>query len=187
MRHYLRFLLIGLVLGLLTEAELKLVAGVKPEAFPITLAAYPVIVTLFYGLSRLLDRTVPSVWIGDLLHYAATGIGGLAIEWTLLGNGPGSNALQIGMFAMWTTFGFGPRVLARNAAQRAPGRRRFWIAFAVAAVLITAAILLAGTPQAKLLTAVFGLSGTNALWSLWLLALAWTARNRATGLKPTRI
>lgn len=187
MRHYLRFLLIGLVLGLLTEAELKLVAGIKPASFPITMAAYPVIITLFYGLSRLLDRVVPSVWIGDLLHYAATGIGGLAIEWTVLGNGPDSNAFQVGMFAMWTTFGFGPRVLARNAAQRVPGRRWFWIAFAVAAVLITAAILLAGTPQAKLLTAVFGLSGTNAVWSLWLLVLAWKTRNPTADLKSTRI
>ena len=87
MRRYLHFLLIGLLLGLFTEVQLKLVAGINPPAFLIALAAYPVILSLFYVLSRLIDRWVATGWNGDLLHYALAGFGGLAVEWTLLGNG----------------------------------------------------------------------------------------------------
>ena len=39
MRRYLRFLAVGLVLGLFTEAQLKLVAGISPPAFLIALVA----------------------------------------------------------------------------------------------------------------------------------------------------
>lgn len=176
MRHYGMFLLIGLILGLFTEVQLKLVAGIKPESFVIALAAYPVFITLFYGLSRLIDRWVAKSWPGDLAHYALAGVGGLGVEWTLLGNGPGSNALQFGMFAMWTTFGFGPRILTRASPVVRSGRRGFWAAFAALGLLLTAAVLLASDPGAKVILAVFGLSGSYTLWSLWLLWLGWRSR-----------
>ena len=180
MRHYLRFLAIGLVLGLFTEAELKLVAGLKTSAFLVTLLAYPVLVSLFYGLSRALDRLVSSSWRGDLLHYGLVGVFGLAFEWLLLGNDPSSNAIQLGMFAMWTTFGFGPRVLSRSSPAIERGKRLFWIAFAVAGVGLTAAILLAPDPNARIVIAVVGLSALYGLWSLWLLWLGWKFRSAAS-------
>ena len=177
MRRYLHFLLIGLLLGLFTEVQLKLVAGINPPAFHIALAAYPVILSLVYALSRLIDRWVATGWNGDLLHYALAGFGGLAVEWTLLGNGPGSNALQFGMFAMWTTFGFGPRILTRTASPVVRrGRRGVWFAFAVVGLLLTAWVFWSSDPGAKVVLAVFGLSASYTLWSLWLLWLAWRDR-----------
>lgn len=176
MGQYVRFLLFGLLLGLFTEAELKLVAGIKPQAFWIALAAYPVIVSLAYGLSRLLDRLIAARWRADLVHYALVGIGGLSVEWFLLGNGPGSNAFQPGMFAMWTTFCFGPRVLARPAPGIARAKRAFWVAFSVVAVLLTAAVLLTPDPNARVVVVVLGLSASYIVWSLWLLVMAWRSR-----------
>jgi hypothetical protein len=43
------------------------------------------------------------------------------------------------MFAMWTTFYFGPRILARDRPGIAPARRKLWTAFAVSAAALTAA------------------------------------------------
>jgi len=182
MKTYWRFLWIGLILGLFTEFELKLVAGINPPAFIIALFAYPILLSLAYAGSRFLDRFVSSTWKGDVLHYIASGLGGLAIEWGLLGNGPGSNAIQLGMFAMWTTFCFGPRVLTRNAAVIDKARRWFWTAFGIAAVLLTVMALLMPSPEAKLVIVVLSLSGTYLIWSIWLLYLAWKSRRegRAT-------
>ncbi|QDT97802.1 hypothetical protein [Gimesia aquarii] len=173
MKGYFQFLLTGLVLGLFTEAELKLVAGVNPPAFKIALFAYPVIMTISYAGSKLVDHFISSKWRGDILHYIAAGFFGLMVEWTLLGNGPGSNALQIGMFAMWTTFCFGPRILTRNSPVIEKGRRKFGSAFLITAILLTTFILLTPSPKAKIVITVLGLSGTYLIWSLWLLILGW--------------
>jgi len=173
MTRYLRFLLIGLVLGLFTEIELKLIAGIKPSAFIVAVFAYPVIVSLSYMASRFIDRLVSSTWRADVLHYVGAGLGGLAFEWVLLGNGPGSNAIQLGMFAMWTTFCFGPRVLTRDSRLIEKVSRRFWIAFGIAAAVLTAFVLMASGPDARVVISVLGLSGTYMVWSVWLLILAW--------------
>jgi hypothetical protein len=176
MKAYWRFLLTGLILGLFTEFEFKLVAGIKPHTFMIAVLCYPVIVSLAYAGSRFLDRVVSSTWKGDVLHYLASGLGGLAIEWNLLGNGPESNAFQLGMFAMWTTFCYGPRVLTRDSPLIEKAGRRFWQAFGIAAVLITVIVLLAPSPQVKIVLAVVGMSATNMVWSSWLLILGWRTR-----------
>jgi len=171
MRRYFQFLLIGLILGLFTEVQLKFVAGINPAAFLVAMAVYPVILTLMLGVGELLDRTVPSVWTADLLHYLIGGVGGLAFEWFLLGNDPGSNAFQPGMFAMWTTFCFGPRVLTRSSI--GTGVRKFWTAFAVVALLMTAFLLIVPPDTgARVVLAVYGLSLSYAVWSVWLLVLA---------------
>ena len=169
-----------MILGLFTEFELKLVAGIRPSAFLITLVAYPILLTLSYVASGLFDRLAPTVWRGDVAHYLSAGFGGLAIEWMLLGNGPDSNAFQWGMFAMWTTFCFGPRVLTRSSARLANARRKFWIAFAVVGVLLTALLLMTPAANAKLVLAVVGLSGTYVVWSAWLLLLAWRTRDEGS-------
>lgn len=180
MQFYLRFLIVGLILGLFTEIELKLVAGIKPSAFVPALFLYPIIVSMAFVASRFIDRAVSSRWKGDLLHYVGAGIAGLAIEWILLGNGPGSNAFQLGMFAMWTTFCFGPRILARDPMVGSPRARRFWIAFAIASTLLTIAVLVA-TGKPKVVVAVLGLSAAYIMWSLWLLRLAWISRHSTVG------
>lgn len=179
MTRYLRFLLIGLVLGLFTEIELKLIAGIKPSAFIVAVFVYPVLVSLSYMASKFIDRLVSSTWRGDLLHYGGAGLGGLAFEWVLLGNGPGSNAIQLGMFAMWTTFCFGPRVLTRDSCLIEKAGRRFWMAFGIAAVLLTASVLMVPGPGPRIVIAVLGLSGTYMIWSGWLLILAWRTRQPA--------
>lgn len=157
-----------------TEVQLKLIAGINPPAFVIAVFVYPVVLTLFYVISNWIDRRISSVWKGDMLHYSIVGFIGLAIEWTLLGNGPGSNAIQLGMFAMWTAFGFGPRVLTRESPLSGRSRRIFWWTFAAAGAALTASILLAPAPGPKVVVAVVGLSATCAVW---LLILAWRARH----------
>lgn len=176
MRSWLRFVAIGLILGLFTEVQLKLVAGVNPPAFLGALFFYPIILTAAYGVHRLIERWFASTWNGDVVHYLASGIGGLAVEWGLLGNGPGSNAFQFGMFAMWTTFCFGPRVLTRDAPLLRSARRWFWLTFAVVALVLTAILLGVRAQNARVVIAVIGLSGTYMLWSAWLLVLAWRSR-----------
>ena len=172
MGTFFRFLGTGLVLGLLTEFEFKIVAGLKPATFLIVLVAYPIFLALAFGFSGLLDRLLPSRWLADLTHYFGCGVAGLAVEWTLLSNGPGSNAFQLGMFAMWTTFCFGPRVLIRKSARIDALRRRFWIAFWVFAVVLTIVLLVIQAPQARIVIAVVALSGSNIVWSAWMLVLA---------------
>ncbi|MFV1996011.1 MAG: hypothetical protein ACC661_11305, partial [Verrucomicrobiales bacterium] len=106
------------------------------------------------------------------------GLGGLAVEWGVLGNGPQSNAFQPGMFGMWTTFCFGPRVLSRPSPPNAKGKRRFWIAFGITAIPLTASILLTPDPKARLVVAVLGLTASYMIWSVWLLGLGWSAGRR---------
>ena len=170
---YLRFLIIGLVLGLYTEVQFKLIARVNVQAFLSALFLYPVILTVAYAAQKFIDRLGISPWKADVLYYMAAGIGGLGIEWGLLGNGPGSNANQLGMFAMWTTFCFGPRVLTRESSLLQEAGRTFWRAFGLTAVLLTALVLLVQNPEAKIVIAVLGLSGTYLVWSGWMLVLAW--------------
>lgn len=176
MRGYLRFLAAGLTLGLFTEFALKIVGGVNPKSFIAALLFYPLIVSAAYGASAALSRALKSVWKADLSHYLLSGTGGLAFEWTLLGNGPGSNAFQLGMFAMWTTFCFGPRILSRRDPQLELSRRRFWRFFAVAAALLTAVGLLVSDPKPRIVAIVLGLSAIYLALSLWLLGLAWRTR-----------
>ena len=176
---YLRFLVIGLVLGLYTEVQFKLIARVNVQAFLSALVLYPVILTVAYAAQKYIDRIRISSWKADVLCYMAAGIGGLAVEWGLLGNGPGSNANQLGMFAMWTTFCFGPRVLTRDTSVPQAARRTFWRAFGLTAVLLTGIVLLTQNPEAKIVIAVWGLSATYIAWSGWLLVLAWQTRQRS--------
>lgn len=180
MLFYLRFLGVGLVLGLFTEIELKLVAGVKPSTFVPALFLYPIIVSISFGVSRFLDRITSSRWKGDVLHYFGSGIAGLAFEWILLGNGPGSNAFQLGMFAMWTTFCFGPRILVREPIVSTALARRFWMTFTITSILLTIVVVVA-TGKARVVVAVLGLSAAYIVWSLWLLRLAWVSRNATNG------
>ena len=173
MKTYFKFLGIGLVLGLFLEVELKLVAGVHPKGFIVTLFAYPMLITLFYAWSRTIDKIVASTWRGDILHYLTVGFVGLAFEWVLLGNGPGSNAFQLGMFAMWTTWGFGPRILTRDSPAAGKRYLSFWRAFIIVAVVLTVAILLLSDPKAKLVVSIVALSITYIIWSLLLLVFGW--------------
>ena len=176
MRSWLRFVGIGMVLGLFSEAELKLVAGINPRAFGITLIAYPVILTVGYGAHKLTDQLVRWRWLADLVFYLASGVVGLYVEWTLLGNDLQSNAFQPGMFAMWTTFLFGPRILTREAPSLRGPRRWFWRVFIVLAVVLTLLIGSISDYDARVVIAVWALSAVYLVWSLWLLALAWHAK-----------
>ena len=176
----------GLILGLFTEMQLKLVAGVKPEGLLIAVVTYPILVTASYLASRLLDRRIRSTWRADLSHYFAFGVFGMAFEWFLLGNGPGSNANQLGMWAMWTTFGFGPRVLTRALAETRKLRRNFWIAFGLVAVALTVGGLLIPASNARIVVVILALVGSYVVWSLWLLVIAWRGRGPLAGRRTAR-
>ena len=159
-----------------TEVVFRLIATVNTKAFLSAVFLYPVILTLSYAAHKFVNRLIASQWRGDVLHYLASGLFGLWVEWTLLGNGPDSNAFQPGMFGMWTTFCFGPRVLTRESPLIEAARRKFWQAFGVVAVLSIVILLLITNPDAKFVIAVMGLSATNIVWSIWLLVMAWRAR-----------
>lgn len=167
-----------MVLGLFTEVELKLVAGIRPQGLIVAVAAYPILVSAAYLGSRLMDRLWRTGWLADLVHYLTVGVVGLAIEWQLLGNGPQSNANQLGMFAMWTTFGFGPRVLTRPSTVARGLHRPFWKAFAAVAVLLTTVAFLIPASDARLVVVVVALVATYVVWSAWLLLMAWRTRHR---------
>ena len=176
MTKYLRFVLIGLVLGLNAEVQLKLIAGIKPSGFVVALFAYPVILSLSYFFSKAVDRLVSSAWKGDVCHYLVVGLFGLSVEWILLGNGPQSNAFQPGMFAMWTTFCFGPRILTLNSSIVIKAARKFWGVFVVSAALLAVTVLLMADAKVRIVMSVLGLSGIYILLSVWLLTIAWRAR-----------
>ena len=53
------------------------------------------------------------------------------------------------------------------------------MAFGVAAVVLTASVLMVPGPGPRIVVAVLGLSGTYMIWSGWLLILAWRTRQPA--------
>ena len=57
--------------------------------------------------------------------------------------------------------------------------RRFWIAFVVAAAILTAGVLAAPGRDGRIVIAVLGLSGNYMVWSGWLLILALRTRESA--------
>lgn len=173
MRRFSRFLFIGLLLGLFTEIQLHLVARINPGALIMAGSSYPVIVSLAHLLSQWLDRLMASRWSADVLHCAACGGAGLAVEGTVLGNGPESPAFQPGMFAMWTVSGFGPHLLTRDSGFLQQAGRQFWAVYAVASLLLTGLVLWGTTHEAKLAVAIWGLSATYIVWSVWLFRLGW--------------
>ena len=73
----MRFVLIGLVLGLFTEFVFRLIATANPKAFLSAVFLYPVILTLAYAAHKFIDRVISSQWRGDVLHYLASGFCGL--------------------------------------------------------------------------------------------------------------
>ncbi len=172
MKSYIRFLSIGLVLGLYTEFIFRVIATSNHKAFGFAVIFYPVILTLAYIANKVINSWSASQWSGDVAHYLVSGICGLGVEWILLGNGPGSNAFQLGMFAMWTTFCFGPRILTRDDPTINNSRRKFWQAFGLTAIVCLVVIVLIKKPDARFVVAVLALSATNIVWSIWLLIMA---------------
>jgi hypothetical protein len=116
----------------------------------------------------------------DLVHYVFAAFFGLLFEWTVLGNGPGSNAFQLGMIAMWTTFCFGPRILTRDEANLTLSSRRFWRFFAVTAIGLAVMTLLISNPKARLVVSVVVLSAQYMVMSAWLLSISWRSTARRT-------
>ena len=180
---YWRFLGMGLVLGLATEIQLKLNAGLNPRGLLIAVVVYPFLITLSFLASKVLDRFINADKRADLIHYLAAGCFGLAFEWILLGNGPDSNASQLGMFAMWTTFCFGPRVLSRKTAEATKVRRLFWVFFA----LFMGAIGLLGMalphPEVRFVVIIVATIVAYVFLSFWLLVIVW--RDGKKGRGPT--
>jgi len=74
MKSFLRFVAIGLVLGLFTEFMFRIIAADNHKAFISAVFLYPVILTLAYAAHKLLDRLISNQWKGDILHYLASGI-----------------------------------------------------------------------------------------------------------------
>lgn len=148
--NYWKYVATGCVLGLFIEAEFRLLGRFNPGAMCFAMICYPIFVSLAYLGSRLIDRFVRHQFAGDLIHYFSSGLFGLAVEWTLLGNSPWGNpkAVQSAMFCMWAAFCFGPRVLLRNAQQRSLPRRLVgWLLAGYGVVSIGVAIALRDPQQ----------------------------------------
>jgi hypothetical protein len=146
----------------------------NPQALAAAVFLYPIILSLAWVGQRLIDRWIHRRLTADITCYFASGVTGLAVEWLLLGNSPAGNpnAIQIGMFCMWTTFCFGPRLMVRQDDSTRSLRRRIWMFFGGYFALSTVLGLLIPAPQTRfvliILTSVAAYLGMNGLL-LWLM------------------
>ena len=184
MKFLFKFIVIGAILGLFTEFVFKILAKGNYQVFMTAVTMYPFVIALSYALHRFLDRRVKSRQKADFFHYFMVGTGGLMFEWVVIGYGPGSGAFQLGMFAMWTTFCFGPRILTRDSEVVKRSLRWFWGFFGISAAIISFLVAIAKVKGAKIVIAVYGLSAMYIPISIWLLVLAWRSnRNNMSGEK----
>lgn len=125
---YWKFVATGCLLGLFIEIEFRILGKFNPGTMCFAIVCYPIFVSLAYLASRVVDRFVRHQPLADVVHYVGSGIFGLAVEWTLLGNSPWGNpkAIQPAMFCMCAAFCFGPRVLLRHSDQPSLLRKLVW-------------------------------------------------------------
>lgn len=174
MKNYIRFLAFGYVFALGVEVQYRLFGRFNPQALTAAVLLYPIILSLAWLGGWLIDRRIRRQLTADIICYFACGVTGLAVEWLLLGNSPAANpnAFQIGMFCMWTTFCFGPRLLVRDDDSTRSLRRRIWMLFGGYFALSTAFGLLIPAPQVRfvliILTSVATYLAMNGLL-LWLM------------------
>ena len=174
MMNCLRFVAVGYIFALGVEIQYRLLGRFNPQALAAAIFLYPIILSLAWLGERLIDRWIRRQLTADIVCYFACGVTGLAVEWLLLGNSPAANpnAFQIGMFCMWTTFCFGPRLLVRDDDSTRSLRRRIWMFFGGYFVLSTVLGLLIPALQARfvviILTSVAAYLGMNGLL-LWLM------------------
>jgi len=97
---------------------------------------FPVLLTIVYHTSKLLDRLFCRDATRELAHCLVYGCVGLMLEWFLMGLAPWSNpnanpalmlVFQLGMFSFWATVAFAPRlILGSGELNRKVGRRILW-------------------------------------------------------------
>jgi hypothetical protein len=174
MKNYIKFVAIGYVFALGVEVQYRLLGKFNPKALAAAIFLYPIILSFAWLGGRLIDRRIHRQLTADIVCYFACGLTGLAVERLLLGNSPAANpnAYQIGMFCMWTTFCFGPRLLIRCDDSTRPLRRRIWMFFGAYFAVSTVLGLLIAAPQARfvviILTSVAAYLGMNVLL-IWLM------------------
>jgi len=172
--NFLRFVATGYAFGIGVEIQYRLIGRFNPQALVAAIFLYPFILSFAWLGQKVIDKCVSRRLIADIACYFTCGISGLAIEWTLLGNSPSANpnAIQIGMFCMWTTFCFGPRLLVRTDEATHRLRRRIWQFFGAYFVLSTVIGLLIPAPQTRFVVIIFvsvaAYIGINVLL-LWLM------------------
>ncbi|MCB9924883.1 MAG: hypothetical protein H6822_22070 [Planctomycetaceae bacterium] len=174
MKKFLRFVATGYVFGIGVEIQYRLMGRFNPQALAAAIFLYPFILSFAWLGQKVIDKCVSRRLVADIACYFACGISGLAIEWILLGNSPSANpnAIQIGMFCMWATFCFGPRLLIRQDDSTRRLRRRVWQFFGAYFALSTVIGLLIPAPQTRfvviILVSVAAYIGINVLL-LWLM------------------
>ena len=172
--NFIRFVATGYVFAIGVEIQYRLIGRFNPQALAAAIFLYPFILSFAWLGQKVIDKCVSSQLRADITCYCACGLSGLAVEWTLLGNSPAANpnAIQIGMFCLWTTFCFGPRLLVRKDDSNRRLRKRIWQFFGVYFVLSTVISLLIPAPQTRfvviILVSVAAYIGMNVLL-LWLM------------------
>ena len=174
MKNFIKFLAVGYVFALGVEVQYRLLGRFNPKALAAAIFLYPFILSLAWLGGRLIDRMIRRQLTADIFCYFACGVVGLAVEWFFLANSPAANpnASQIGMFCMWTTFCFGPRLLVRGDGSTRSLRRKIWMFFGGYFVVSTVLGLLIPAPKTRfvviILTSLVAYTGMNGLL-LWLM------------------
>jgi len=174
MKNYVRFVAIGYIFAIGVEIQYRLIGRFNPQALVAAIFLYLFILSFAWLGQKVIDKCVSRRLTADIASYVACGLSGLAVEWVLLGNSPAANpnAIQIGMFCMWTTFCFGPRLLIRQDDSTRLLRRRTWQFFGAYFVLSTIIGLLIPAQPTRfvvmILVSVAAYIGMNILL-LWLM------------------
>lgn len=162
MQKYLAFLAIGSFFSTIEEfLTIVAVRHDKPTFVFTTIIVWPVVLSIVYWTSRLLDRRFPTEQSREVAHLVVYGAVGLLTEWFLmaphlapwrmLGQAPVLLVLlfQLGMCAFWTTVTTAPRLfLNADESHRRTRKRilRFYLPF----FLVVYAIVFAIPDRARL-------------------------------------
>ncbi|MCA9119399.1 MAG: hypothetical protein H6822_05830 [Planctomycetaceae bacterium] len=159
--NYWKYVVTGCVLGLFIEIEFRLLGRFTPGALCFAVIFYPIFVSCAYFGGKLVDAFVQRRYLADVMCYIASGLCGLAVEWTLLGNSPWSNpkAVQSAMFCMWAAFCFGPRVLLRNVDQPSVLRKLVWWLLAIYGIVSLGLVALFRDPGQRFVVILLSTMG----------------------------
>ena len=126
LRELVTFILLGLFLATPGEILNQIVARHDVHAFQTTLFSYSVLLLIAFFVCRTIVVVLKQRRAALVSSYLLFGSLGLALEWSLLGNAPVLDRLQLitqrGMFTYWGTLVLGPILLNDPEAPR--GLRR---------------------------------------------------------------
>ena len=114
MKHFFKFLLIGLIYGGFPEVVNQIYVKHSVSGFFATLRYYLIMLLILFVLRKWYNRIVKNKLVNNLFWYVLLGAFGLYIEWTYLGNQGAAWYGQIAMFTFWGSFGIMPAIFTEE-------------------------------------------------------------------------